>query len=31
MSEVGIDMTKWKTENHFTSWLGLAPNTKVSG
>jgi transposase len=31
MSEVGTDMTKWKTENHFTSWLGLAPNTKISG
>ena len=24
-------MSKWKTENHFTSWLGLAPNTKISG
>ena len=31
MSEVGTDMTKWKTEHHFTSWLGLAPNTKISG
>jgi transposase len=31
LSEVGTDMTKWKTENHFTSWLGLAPNTKISG
>jgi hypothetical protein len=31
MSEVGTDMTKWKNENHFTSWLGLAPNTKISG
>ena len=31
MSEVGRDMTKWKTEHHFTSWLGLAPNTKKSG
>lgn len=30
MSEVGLDMTKWKTEHHFTSWLGLAPNTKKS-
>jgi hypothetical protein len=24
-------MSKWKTEKHFTSWLGLAPNTKISG
>lgn len=31
MSEVGADMSKWKTEHHFTSWLGLAPNTKISG
>lgn len=31
MSEVGTDMSKWKTEHHFTSWLGLAPNTKKSG
>jgi transposase len=31
LSEVGRDMSKWKTEHHFTSWLGLAPNTKISG
>lgn len=31
MSETGLDMTKWKNHNHFTSWLGLAPNTKKSG
>jgi len=31
ISESGTDMSKWKTEHHFTSWLGLAPNTKVSG
>ena len=31
MSEVGTDMSKWKTQHHFTSWLGLAPNTKISG
>jgi len=31
LSEVGTDMLKWKTEHHFTSWLGLAPNTKISG
>ena len=31
LSEIGTDMTKWKTEHHFTSWLGLAPNTKISG
>jgi hypothetical protein len=27
----GSDMSRWKNEKHFTSWLGLAPNTKISG
>lgn len=31
LSEVGLDLTKWKTEKHFTSWLGLCPNLKRSG
>lgn len=31
LAEVGNDMSKWKTEHHFTSWLGLTPNTKISG
>jgi transposase len=31
VSEVGLDMTKWPTENHFTSWLNLAPNNQISG
>jgi len=31
LSEVGTDMSKWNTGHHFTSWLGLAPNTKISG
>ncbi|MDR1115575.1 MAG: transposase [Tannerella sp.] len=30
-SEVGTDMSRWKNEKHFTSWPGLAPNTKISG
>jgi len=30
LSEVGTDMSRWKTEKHFTSWLGVAPNTKIS-
>jgi len=30
-SEVGFDMTSWKTEKHFASWLGLCPGTKKSG
>lgn len=31
LSEVGIDMTKWPTEKHFTAWLNLAPNNRISG
>ena len=31
IAETGIDMTKWKTEKHFTSWLRLSPNNKISG
>jgi transposase len=30
-SEVGFDMTPWKTEKHFASWLGVCPGTKRSG
>ena len=30
-SEVGFDMTPWKTEKHFASWLGICPGTKKSG
>jgi len=31
ISEVGIDMTRWPTEKHFCSWLGLAGGRKQSG
>lgn len=31
LSEVGPDLTKWETEKHFTSWLGLAPGQHSSG
>lgn len=31
ISEIGTDMNPWPTENHFTSWLGIVPNTKKSG
>lgn len=30
-SEVGFDLTAWKTEKHFASWLGICPGTKRSG
>ena len=29
--EVGFDMSAWKTEKHFTSWLSLSPGTNKSG
>jgi transposase len=31
VSEVGTDMSAFKTEGHLVSFLGLAPNRKVSG
>lgn len=31
LSEVGLDMSKWRTEKHFASWLGFAPGNKISG
>ena len=31
ISEVGIDMRKWKSSKHFAAWLNLTPNTKISG
>jgi transposase len=31
LSEVGTDLEKWKSEKHFTSWLGLAPKQHNSG
>ena len=31
LSEIGTDMTPWKTEKHFASWLNLSPNHQISG
>jgi transposase len=31
IAETGTDMTPWKTEKDFTSWLGLSPGTAQSG
>lgn len=28
--EIGTDMSKWPTEKHFCSWLGLSPNPRKS-
>ena len=31
LSEIGLDMSRWPTVKHFTSWLGLCPHQQVSG
>lgn len=31
ISTTGLDMSKWKSDKHFTSWLGLAPHNDISG
>jgi transposase len=31
ISEAGLDMSKWQTEHHFVSWIGLAPRNEISG
>ena len=30
-SEVGVDLSRWPSEKHFTSWLGLSPGQNNSG
>ncbi len=31
ISEIGIDMNRWRSAKAFCSWLGLCPNNKISG
>ena len=31
LAETGADMSYWPTEKHFSSWLGLSPNNKITG
>jgi transposase len=31
VSETGIDMSRWKSEKHFGSWIGLCPHKKITG
>jgi transposase len=31
LSEVGWDMSKWETDDHFVSWLRLCPDNRISG
>jgi transposase len=31
IAEIGLDMSRWESTKEFVSWLGLAPNNKISG
>lgn len=31
ISEIGLDMSRWRSEKHFASWLGLCPDNRISG
>jgi transposase len=31
VSEIGTDVSRWPSAKHFTSWLNLAPGTKITG
>jgi transposase len=31
VSEIGTDIRKWRTEKHFSAWLGVCPGTRISG
>ncbi|MBC34592.1 MAG: IS110 family transposase [Bacteroidetes bacterium] len=31
ISEIGTDMSKWKSSNQFSAWMNLVPNTKITG
>jgi transposase len=31
ISETGLDMSGWKSEKHFCSWLKLCPDNRISG
>lgn len=31
ISEIGTNMSKWKSEKHFAAWLNVTPNTKITG
>jgi transposase len=31
LSEIGTDMSRWPSDKHFSSWLGLCPDHRISG
>jgi transposase len=31
LTEIGVDSSQWPSCKHFSSWLGLSPNNKITG
>lgn len=31
LSEIGTEVSAWRTENHFASWLGVCPDHRITG
>ncbi len=31
LSEIGADLSRFPTDKHFTSWMGVCPGTKITG
>lgn len=31
ISEIGLDMSRWRTDKHFSAWLRLAPGNRITG
>jgi len=31
ISEIGLDMTRWPSDKHFSSWLGVCPGNRITG
>jgi transposase len=31
VSEIGVNMARWRNAKAFVSWMGLSPNNKISG
>jgi transposase len=31
LAETGTDMSAWRSEKHFSSWMGLSPGNKITG
>jgi transposase len=31
LTEIGIEVSRWRTEKHFTSWLAVSPDNDITG